>query len=109
MTTEFERAALLRSLLAPQNTANLIVPNGDDAAVLSVPGQLVVTTDTLVEGEDFAKWAPWEAVGWKAIAVNLSDLAAMGADPLGICAHCVSRVDSPTLRWLKSRVGWRPR
>lgn len=56
---------------------------GDDAALLAVPpGQaLAVSTDTLVSGIHFPKdTAPYD-IGWKALAVNLSDLAAMGATP----------------------------
>jgi len=56
---------------------------GDDAALLAVPaGQtLAVSTDTLVSGVHFPKdTAPFD-VGWKSLAVNLSDLAAMGATP----------------------------
>ena len=60
---------------------------GDDAAVLALPPghQLVVTTDMLVDGVHFSDQttAP-EDVGWRAIAANLSDLAAMGAEPQGI-------------------------
>lgn len=56
---------------------------GDDAALLEVPpGQaLVAATDTLVEGRHFLAGAPADSVGHQALAVNLSDLAAMGADP----------------------------
>jgi thiamine-monophosphate kinase len=56
---------------------------GDDAAVLlPTPGhRLVVTTDVLVEGLDFtAELSEPEDWGWKAVAANLSDLAAMGAE-----------------------------
>lgn len=60
---------------------------GDDAAELQLlPGQtLVVTTDLLIDGVHFSDrtTAP-EDVGWRAAAANLSDLAAMGATPLGI-------------------------
>jgi thiamine-monophosphate kinase len=60
---------------------------GDDAAVLTVPlgRSLVVTTDVLVDGVHFSDrtTAPEDA-GWRAVAANLSDLAAMGASPLGI-------------------------
>jgi thiamine-monophosphate kinase len=55
---------------------------GDDAALLVVPAgqELVVTTDTLVSGRHFPEaTAPFD-IGWKALAVNLSDLAAMGAE-----------------------------
>lgn len=56
---------------------------GDDAALLAVPpGQaLVAATDTLVEGRHFLVDAPPESVGHQVLAVNLSDLAAMGAEP----------------------------
>jgi thiamine-monophosphate kinase len=56
---------------------------GDDAALLAIPaGQLLaVSTDTLVAGVHFpASTTPYD-IGWKALAVNLSDLAAMGATP----------------------------
>ncbi|PLA74308.1 thiamine-phosphate kinase [Hydrogenovibrio sp. SC-1] len=56
---------------------------GDDGAVLSCqPGsQLVVVTDTLIEGVHFLRETEAYDIAWKALAVNLSDLAAMGAVP----------------------------
>ncbi|MGB3616183.1 MAG: thiamine-phosphate kinase [Elainellaceae cyanobacterium] len=66
---------------------------GDDAAVLSIPEgqQLVVTTDTLIDGVHFALGLTSDLVtmdardvGWRAMAANLSDLAAMGASPIGV-------------------------
>ncbi|MEH2178142.1 thiamine-phosphate kinase [Nostoc sp.] len=60
---------------------------GDDAAVFkTAPGQsLVVTTDVLVDGVHFSNLTTSpEDAGWRAAAANLSDLAAMGASPLGI-------------------------
>ena len=56
---------------------------GDDAALLAVPlGQaLAVSTDTLVAGVHFPHATKPYDIGWKALAVNLSDLAAMGATP----------------------------
>lgn len=64
--------------------ARLIVPNGDDAAVYMVeaPYASVVTTDTLVEGVHFdLAYTNPRFVGRKLMAVNLSDIAAMGARP----------------------------
>lgn len=55
---------------------------GDDAAVLAAPPALALCTDALVEGEDFTSGADPYLVGRKALNVNLSDLAAMGATPL---------------------------
>jgi len=67
---------------------------GDDAAVLALPpsDSLVVTTDVFVDGVHFASGLMKETtqtmtaadVGWRAAAANLSDLAAMGAAPLGL-------------------------
>lgn len=56
---------------------------GDDAAVLSAHDEMtVVTSDMLVEGVDFERsWASMGDIGWKSVAVNLSDVGAMGADP----------------------------
>jgi len=56
---------------------------GDDGAVVSLPpgNQLVVSTDTLVSGVHFLEDMPARAIGYKAVASNLSDLAAMGATP----------------------------
>ncbi len=60
---------------------------GDDAAVLKTQQgrSLVVTTDLLVDGVHFSdRTTSPEDAGWRAAAANLSDLAAMGASPLGI-------------------------
>lgn len=60
---------------------------GDDAAAIAPePGeQIVLTTDSVIEGVHFDRaLTPMDAVGHKALAVNLSDLAAMGAEPRGV-------------------------
>jgi thiamine-monophosphate kinase len=57
---------------------------GDDAAVWQPPAgsAVVITTDSLVEGVHFRlDWTDWERLGHKTLAVNLSDLASMGAAP----------------------------
>lgn len=55
---------------------------GDDAALIRAAHPLAVTTDALVEGVHFRRdWATWQQVGHKTLAVNLSDLASMGARP----------------------------
>lgn len=56
---------------------------GDDAAILNVPAgrKLVLAMDTVVEGVHFPSGTPAQDVGHRALAVNLSDLAAMGAEP----------------------------
>lgn len=56
---------------------------GDDAAILNVPKnhQIVTSIDTLISGVHFPENTPADAIAHKALAVNLSDLAAMGAKP----------------------------
>jgi thiamine-monophosphate kinase len=76
---------------------------GDDCALLApAPGmQLAVSTDMLVEGRHFLSTVSAEALGHKALAVNLSDLAACGAEPLAFTlALSMPRVDEPWLAGL---------
>jgi thiamine-monophosphate kinase len=66
-----------------QPRADVRLGIGDDAALLAVPAgqELAVAIDTLVEGVHFPVGTAAAEIGWKALAVNLSDLAAMGATP----------------------------
>ena len=63
----------------------LAVDNGDDAAAITfqnAPVTELYTTDTMVDGIHFtAATTPWRDLGWKAIASNISDVAAMGGQP----------------------------
>ena len=79
MPSEFE--LIRRHFTRPARTAALGV--GDDCALIRAPTGLVVavTTDMLVEGTHFLPGADARRLGHKSLAVNLSDLAAMGADP----------------------------
>ncbi len=79
--------------LGEQGLLNLIRPYcvpqsiGDDGAIIHPPPgcELVVTTDVLVDGVHFSdRTTTAFDVGWRSVAANLSDLAAMGAQPLGI-------------------------
>lgn len=84
--TEFQLIAQLQNRFAAHAHSMPFAPVlgiGDDAAVLAVPEgkHLVVTTDTLVSGVHFFAADPADAIAAKALAVNLSDLAAMGAEP----------------------------
>ena len=66
--------------------AHTLIGPGDDAAVIATPsGSVVATTDTLVHGPDFRlAWSSGYDLGWKAAAVNLADVAAMGARPTAL-------------------------
>lgn len=61
----------------------VVVGPGDDAAVLEIPDghQLIVSTDTLVAGRHYPDGACADAIGYRSLAVAISDLAAMGAKP----------------------------
>ena len=75
---------------------------GDDCALLDTAKDkaLAITIDTLVEGRHFAPGVDAADLGHKALAVNLSDLAAMGADPAWVTlALTLPRADEP---WLES-------
>ncbi len=86
MTGEFELIAAIRERAAragvPERPPGLVVGSGDDAAVTERDGAAVTSVDALVEGVHFEA-PPFELrqVGAKALAVALSDLAAMGAAP----------------------------
>lgn len=75
---------LIRRYFTPAASSPTVkVGVGDDAAVVALPPamQLAVTTDTLVAGVHFPNCTDPYSIGHKALAVNLSDLAAMGATP----------------------------
>lgn len=90
MTQQLDEFALIRRYFQrpehPQPAPGVRLGIGDDAALVDVPAgeTLAVTTDTLVAGRHFPHDATPFDIGWKALAVNLSDLAAMAARPLGV-------------------------
>jgi thiamine-monophosphate kinase len=85
MLGEFDLIALLRDRIAAAGAPtgdHVVVGSGDDAAVVEPRGASVTTVDALVDGVHFKRSTfPPQAIGHKALAVALSDLAAMGAQP----------------------------
>ena len=94
----------LRRTIARLNlaTAALVGP-GDDSAVVSAPdGRFTVTIDTMVEGHDFKlEWSTGYDLGFKAIASNVADVAAMGAKPTALVVALICRPDTD-ISWLES-------
>ena len=96
-------ARLARSLEPATPAAGAVdLGIGDDAALLRLPvgSQLVATIDALTEGVHFRRdWSRAEDVGWKSLAVNVSDLGAMGARPVGALITLAVPPDTP-VRWI---------
>ncbi len=79
--TYFDEKAILERILKAFPRSSAEVGIGDDAAVIETGGRLVVTNDLLVDNIDFSSAIPPSFVAAKSLAVNLSDLASMGARP----------------------------
>ncbi len=83
-------------------TKNTLLGVGDDAALIrpSAGHELAVSTDMLVEGIHFLADTDPEDLGWKTLAVNLSDMAAMGATPRWATLGAV--LPEPTFAWVEA-------
>ena len=101
MPSEFD--LIRRHFLQP--TPSAVLGPGDDCALLvpSAGMELAITTDMLVEGTHFLPTVSPELLGWKAVAVNLSDLAAMGAQPRWLLL--AGSLPSADEEWLASFAG----
>lgn len=93
----------MRSLAAHPAARGL----NDDCAVLEVGGEaLILTHDMMAEGTHFLNNADMADVAWKLVAVNLSDLAAKGAQPLGVLlGHMLGEGDDRFLEGLRQILG----
>ncbi len=81
-----ENESLRRTVSRLNGSDFALVGSGDDAAVIKAQdGKFVVTTDTMIEDHDFRLiWSTGFDLGWKAVATNVSDVAAMGARPTSL-------------------------
>jgi thiamine-monophosphate kinase len=98
-----DEAALIERYFARPATRrrDVVLGIGDDAAVtrLAADFDLVTATDAIVEGVHFPRGTPPRALGHRCLAVNLSDLAAMGAEPLwASLALSIPRAEASWLR-----------
>ncbi|MGX1791615.1 thiamine-phosphate kinase [Microbacterium sp. NPDC055312] len=94
---DISEGAVLRAILArTAPAAHAVLGPGDDAAVIAAPsGSIVASADTLVEGPDFRlAWSSGYDLGWKSAAVNLSDIAAMGAVPTALLVSLAVPADT---------------
>ena len=100
---EFDLIRRLQEIIEPEGDRKpgCRLGIGDDAAVLEIPEgqQLVVCTDTLVEGVHFPEGSDPRSIGHKSLAVNLSDLAAMGAEPAWFLMSLT--IPEASLEWLE--------
>jgi len=97
-----ENASLKRTISRLNKGDHELVGPGDDAAVIkATDGRYVVTTDTMVEGHDFKlEWSSGFDLGWKAVASNIADVAAMGAVPTALVVALVAPASTP-VKWLE--------
>lgn len=95
-------------LCTPTSTSHLLLGPGDDCALIAPPtGSEVwaISTDMLVEGTHFMGTDNPEDLGWKTLAVNLSDLAAMGATPRYATLAVAITGDDNTYGWIDQFYG----
>ena len=94
-----ETEALRRTVSRLNQSEFALVGSGDDCAVVATTdNRFVVTTDTMIENHDFRlDWSSAFDLGWKAVASNLADVAAMGAKPtalvVALAVPVLTRVD----------------
>ena len=96
LPSEFELIRRIRTLLPDLDPSVLIGVGDDAAAVQPGPGMsTLLTTDTFVEGVDFdIAFSSWWQIGWKSMAANFSDIAAMG----GVPRHALTTLCLPAHR-----------
>jgi len=95
ITSEDDFLALIAEKF-PNNHPSLILGRGDDCAEIACSSQMAVSTDIFLEDVHFRRtyFSPFE-IGYKALAVNISDIASAGARPLGISIGLVTPTPFP--------------
>ena len=98
-----ENESLKRTIARLNSSDHALVGPGDDSAVIAAPdGRFVVTTDTMIEDHDFKlDWSTGYDLGWKAVASNVADVAAMGAVPTSLVVALAVPADTE-ISWLEA-------
>jgi thiamine-monophosphate kinase len=98
-----ENESLKRTISRLSKGEHELVGPGDDAAVIKAEsGSFVVTTDTLAQDHDFKhEWSSGYDLGWKAVATNIADVAAMGATPTVLVVALVAPSNT-AVAWLEA-------
>lgn len=108
---EFDRIRAFADAVGATGPAfQAVVPPGDDAVAFQLPSDacVVVGTDVAVEDVHFRRaWLRWEAIGYRATAAALSDLAAMGAEAIGVLVTLAlpPELETPVYESIGSGVG----
>lgn len=85
-----------------QGEYTLVGPGDDAAVVRATDGRFVVTTDTMIEGHDFKlEWSTGFDLGYKAVATNIADVAAMGAKPTALVV-AIALPGTTHISWLEA-------
>ncbi len=105
ITSETEFLSIIDAYF-PNRHKQLLLGRGDDAAIIRCPGKLCVSTDLFMEDVHFRRsyFRP-EDIGYKALAVNISDMAAMGAKPLGFTLAITAPRNTPATFWKRVVAG----
>lgn len=97
-----EIESLRRCVARLKQSQVALVGSGDDAAVIAAQDSFLVSTDTLVQDHDFRlEWSSGFDLGFKAVASNLADIAAMGAKPTVLVVALVVP-KTTTISWLEN-------
>ena len=82
------------------NTNGINLAGGDDCAVIAANSKLLISTDTSVAGVHFLKSMPAESIAYRSVAIALSDIAAMGGNPVAFNLSLVMLKFNPD--WMKA-------